>query len=199
MPFLQKSDEPQPTGLPCEVLRINKRFGGAQTTVDRVDLVTGFATPFYILHNNDEKSIAVIHADPRAQQMSDQALGTAQRHSLSSKIDIVFRGMPFKMKGNDLGMGHDFDYMGVRYSWRLSSWTGSTGTIFMEDGNGRLLARWKRKPDGNGTSPTFEVYVPPQSIDMDMVIVTGLASIQYWVKEKKDSIEVIGELLGASL
>ncbi|KAF9869872.1 hypothetical protein CkaCkLH20_12671 [Colletotrichum karsti] len=194
-------EDPKPINPPCEVLRINKRFNGAQTTVDRIDLVTGHATPFYILHNNDEKAIAVLHADPRQQQMSDQALGTAKLHSLSSKIDVVFRGMEFKMKGNSAGMGHDFDYMGVPYSWTLSRMSGSHSTIFFKDGSGRLLARWKKHPDGrfssSKTPPTFEVYVPPQSIDMDMVIVTGLASIGYWVKDKKDTYEAVGEILGA--
>ncbi|OBR04287.1 hypothetical protein CH63R_13414 [Colletotrichum higginsianum IMI 349063] len=191
---------PAPAPAPCEVLRVVERLGGAQTTVDRVDLGTGSAIPFYVVHSNkDNKTVAVLHADPRA-QASGEALGTAKYHSLSSKIDVVLRGVPFKMRTNTMGTSHRFDHRGLTYSWSLSSLSVSMSTLYFKDAGDNLLARWKKRPDGimggglsEGSAPTFEVYVPPQSIDMDMVIVTGLASIEYWSNYKKDSLTAVGE------
>ncbi|GKT46305.1 uncharacterized protein ColSpa_06486 [Colletotrichum spaethianum] len=194
---------PAPGGMPCEVLRVMERLGGAQTTVDRVDLATGNAIPFYVLHANKEnKTVAVVHADPRA-QASGEALGTAKYHSLSSKIDVVLRGVPFKMRTNSMGTSHSFDHHGLSYSWGVSNTSMSTSTLYFKDAGGNLLARWTKYPNGRmcglsgESTPTFEVFVPPQSIDMDMLIVTGLASIEYWIKYKKDSYEALGEALGA--
>ncbi|GKT67119.1 hypothetical protein ColTof4_12709 [Colletotrichum tofieldiae] len=194
---------PAPGGTPCEVLRVVERLGGAQTTVDRVDLTTGNAIPFYVLHANKEnKTVAVLHADPRA-QASAEALGTAKYHSLSSKIDVVLRGVPFKMRTNTMGTSHSFEHNGLGYSWSLSGMGMSTGTLYFKDTAGNLLARWRKYPDGRmgalggGSTPVFEVFVPPQSVDMDMLVVTGLASIEYWIKYQKDSYKAVGEAFGA--
>lgn len=194
---------PTPSGSPCEVLRQVERLGGAQTMIDRVDLATGSTTPFYVLHSNKEnKTVAVLHADPRA-QASGEALGTAKYHSLSSKIDVILRGVPIKMKTNTMGNSHRFDHRGLSYSWSVSNLSMSMNTMYLKDAGGNLLATWKRYPEGslNGmigqSAPTFEVYVPPQSIDMDMVIVTGSATIEYWLKYKKDSYAAVGEAFGA--
>ncbi|WYZ46809.1 hypothetical protein EsH8_IX_001034 [Colletotrichum jinshuiense] len=190
-----------PNGTPCEVLRVTARYGGAQTTIDRVDPVTGAEIPFYILHSNKEnKTVAVLHADPRAQVLN-QALGTAKYHSLTSKIDVVLRNVPIKMKTNTLGNIHRFDHQGQSYSWGVSSMSVSASTLYFKDAGDNLLARWKKHPEGRmsgSSSPTFEVFVPPQSIDMDMVIVTGLASIEYWEKYMKDSYKAIGHAFGAA-
>ncbi|KAK1981275.1 hypothetical protein LZ30DRAFT_782180 [Colletotrichum cereale] len=164
---------PAPGGMPCEVLRMAERPGGAQTTVDRVDLATGNAIPFYALHTNkDNKTITVVHAGPRA-QASGGALGTANAHS--------------------------FDHHGRTYSWSVSDLSLSMNTLCFKDAGGNLLARWKQHPVGmmGASAPTFEVFVPPQSVDMDMLIVTGLAVIEYWAKYKEDSYKEVGEALVA--
>ncbi|KXH66895.1 hypothetical protein CSAL01_03148 [Colletotrichum salicis] len=120
---------PTPTGSPCEVLRQVERLGGAQTMIDRVDLGTGSTTPFYVLHSNKEnQTVAVLHADPRA-QASGEALGTAKYHSLSSKIDVILRGMPIKMKTNAMGNLHRFDHQGLSYSWSVSNSSMSMNTM----------------------------------------------------------------------
>ncbi|KXH35704.1 hypothetical protein CSIM01_05098 [Colletotrichum simmondsii] len=194
---------PTPSGSPCEVLRQVERLGIAQTMIDRVDLATGSTTPFYVLHSNKEnKTVAVLHADPRA-QASGEALGTAKYHSLSSKIDVILRGVPIKMKTNTMGNTHRFDHHGLSYSWGVSNLSMSMNTMYLKDAGGNLLATWKRYPEGRlsgmigQSAPTFEVYIPPQSIDMDMVIVTGSAAVEYWLKYKKDSYAAVGEAFGA--
>ncbi|KAK1573195.1 uncharacterized protein LY79DRAFT_594095 [Colletotrichum navitas] len=187
--------------MPCEVLRVVERLGGAQTTVDRVDLATGHAIPFYVLHGNkDNRTVSVVRADPRA-QASGEALGTAKYHSISSKIDVVLRGVPFKMKTNTLGSAHSFEHHGRTYSWSVSNLSLTMSALYFKDAGGNLLARWKKHPDGmmSGSAPTFEVFVPPQSIDMDMVIVTGLAAIEYWTEYKKHSYEALADVFGASM
>ncbi|UQC83978.1 uncharacterized protein CLUP02_09474 [Colletotrichum lupini] len=226
---------PTPSGSPCEVLRQVERLGGAQTMIDRVDLATGSTTPFYVLHSNKEnKTVAVLHADPRAQasELTAAELGSwphirtrctcpratrrsypnstariakliAKYHSLSSKIDVILRGVPIKMKTNTMGNTHRFDHHGISYSWGVSNLSMSMNTMCLKDAGGNLLATWKRYPEGRlsgmigQSAPTFEVYVPPQSIDMDMVIVTGSAAVEYWLKYKKDSYAAVGEAFGA--
>ncbi|KAL0932576.1 uncharacterized protein CTRU02_211539 [Colletotrichum truncatum] len=185
--------------VPIEILRINKQFAGAQTTVDRIDPRTGYATPIYVLHT-DDKTIAVLYANPSSQVSPNQAFGTAKRHSFSSKIDVVFRGVPLKMKGNMASSGHKFEYRGMSYSWTKSVITRSTSTLHLKDSRGTLLVTWKKHPDGrfssSETGPTFEVYVPPQSIDIDMVVVTGLASIHYWTR-RTDTLDLLEAIFGA--
>ncbi|TEA16983.1 hypothetical protein C8034_v000649 [Colletotrichum sidae] len=182
---------------PCEVLRRTERYGGAQTTIDRIDPATGLGMPFYILNQNNDKAIAILHANPQA-QMPDHALATIKLHSLSSKIDVVFRGMPFKMKSNTLGSEYRFDMMGQSYSWSCSSIM-SASTLLYKDGEGNTLAKWMKRPDGrlssSGAGPTFVVFVPPQRVDMDLLIVTGLAVIAYWDKEKKEAAQVAEDVL----
>ncbi|KAK1710047.1 uncharacterized protein BDZ83DRAFT_640722 [Colletotrichum acutatum] len=110
---------PTPSGSRCEVLRQVERLGGAQTMIDRDDLATGTTTPLYVLHSNKEnKTVTVLHTDPRA-QVSGQALSTAKYHSLSSKMDVILRGVPIKMKTNTMGNSHRFVHQGLSYSWSV--------------------------------------------------------------------------------
>ncbi|KAL0766694.1 hypothetical protein CaCOL14_011139 [Colletotrichum acutatum] len=142
---------PTPSGSRCEVLRQVERLGGAQTMIDRDDLATGTTTPLYVLHSNKEnKTVTVLHTDPRA-QVSGQALSTAKYHSLSSKMDVILRGVPIKMKTNTMGNSHSM----------------SMNAMYLKDAGGNLLATWKRYPEGRSSgiigqsAPTFEIYVPP--------------------------------------
>ncbi|GJC90949.1 hypothetical protein ColLi_13787 [Colletotrichum liriopes] len=97
-----------------------------------------------------------------------------------------------------MGTSHSFEHNGLGYSWSLSGMGMSTGTLYFKDAAGNLLARWRKMGAlGGGSTPVFEVFVPPQSVDMDMLVVTGLASIEYWIKYKKDSYKAVGEAFGA--
>ncbi|KAM0330574.1 hypothetical protein ACHAQA_003522 [Verticillium albo-atrum] len=179
-------------------LVISNRYGGAQVTIDRVD-PAGQLFPIWAFHNNpSDKSLAILYADPRL-QAPNAALGTAKLHSFSSKIDVVLRGAPLTMKSNTLGMKHKFTYHGAELSWGIDSNTLSSSTLYLKDDSKRVLAMYKRRPGGvlSEGPPTIELYVPPGNIDMDMLVLTGLAAAEYRAKEKKDSIEAAGEILGA--
>ncbi|KAK2016212.1 hypothetical protein LZ32DRAFT_107830 [Colletotrichum eremochloae] len=106
--------------------------------------------------------------------------------------------MPLKMRTNTLENAHSVDHQGRTYRWSVSDLSLSMSTLRFKDAGGNLLTRWKKRPDGvtGGSTPTFEVLVPPQSIDMDILIVTGLEAIEYRVKYKKDSYKA-GGILGA--
>ncbi|KAG7144556.1 hypothetical protein HYQ46_006694 [Verticillium longisporum] len=57
-------------------LCINQQLGGARVTIDRLDS-SGQLLPIWALHNSpDEKSLAILHADPRLQN-PNAALGSA--------------------------------------------------------------------------------------------------------------------------
>ncbi|RNJ52138.1 hypothetical protein D7B24_004263 [Verticillium nonalfalfae] len=179
-------------------LCINQQLGGARVTIDRLDS-SGQLVPIWALHNSpDEKSLAILHADPRLQD-PNAALGSAKLHSLSSKIDITVRGEALKMKSNTMGTKHSFTYHGNELSWGVDSSTLSSSTLYLKDSSKRVLAIYQRRPGGmfKQSQPTFDIYVPPATMDMDMLVVTGLAEAKYRSKEKKDSIEAMGEILSA--
>ncbi|RBQ93994.1 hypothetical protein VDGD_09225 [Verticillium dahliae] len=179
-------------------LCINQQLGGARVTIDRLDS-SGQLVPIWALHNSpDEKSLAILHADPRLQN-PNAALGSAKLHSLSSKIDITVRGEALKMKSNIMGTKHSFKYHGNELSWGVDSSTLSSSTLYLKDSSKRVLAIYQRRPGGmfKRSQPTFDIHVPPATMDMDMLVVTGLAAANYRSKEKKDSIEAMGAVLGA--
>ncbi|KAK2029561.1 hypothetical protein LX32DRAFT_727896 [Colletotrichum zoysiae] len=108
--------------------------------------------------------------------------------SLSSKIDVI-RGVPLKMGSNTLGTAHSFDHHGQAYSWSVSNLSLAMNTLYFRNAGGNLLARRKKRPDGmmgGGSTPIFEVFVPPRTMDMDMIIVAGLAAAEYWDKYKQE-------------
>ncbi|CRK24726.1 hypothetical protein BN1708_003862 [Verticillium longisporum] len=98
-----------------------------------------------------------------------------------------------------MGTKHSFTYHGNELSWGVDSSTLSSSTLYLKDSSKRVLAIYQRRPGGmlKQSQPTFDIYVPPATMDMDMLVVTGLAAAKYRSKEKKDSIEAMGEILSA--
>ncbi|OHE98272.1 hypothetical protein CORC01_06469 [Colletotrichum orchidophilum] len=182
----------------CEILEVRERCGGTQRTIDRIDQ-TGQPIPVWTLNeNNEEGVLAILYANPKSQAPPNSAVGIIKYHTLSSKAQITLRGTDLSMKLTDYSHGHEFNFNGCKYRWIMSKNTMSTSTLYLKDGSERTLARWRRKPEGRGgdSSPIFELFVPPQALDMDFFIVTGLACAGYWRKANKDSFKIIGKLLG---
>ncbi|KAK2043862.1 hypothetical protein LZ31DRAFT_554824 [Colletotrichum somersetense] len=103
------------------------------------------------------------------------------------------------MGSNTLGTAHSFDHDVQAYSWSVSNLSLAMNTLYFKDAGGNLLARWEKRPDGmmgGGSTPMFEEFVPPRSMDMDTIIATGLAAAEYWDKHKNDSFDVVREVLG---
>lgn len=188
---------------PVETLRISKRYGGVATTIDRPD-PRGGLRPVWMVMSGDDGGVAVVHADPRLQDAAGGApLGTARYHTLSHKIDVSYRGAEFRMKDDDalssIKSRHAFTVPGsasgggAKMAWRRS--TLSDSVIYFEDGAGRRLACFKKKPEGSKSTPVIELYVPPATLDLDLLVVTGMAVVGYVKKDKGEDAEIIGALL----
>ncbi|KAF6835990.1 hypothetical protein CMUS01_05585 [Colletotrichum musicola] len=173
----------------CEVLRITNQPNG-QETIDRIDLATGQMTPMWVLHDNpDDKTTTLTYADPRVQNPAGRVAGTVRLKSMSSKPQMTVRGNVLEPKMTSYAHGHKFLYNGLQYRWVQSTKTMDPNILYFKDKNDRLIARYKRKTGGTFSEerPTFEMFVPPQTVDMDMFITSGLAVAKFWPKYKKDA------------
>ncbi|KAH6669678.1 hypothetical protein F5X68DRAFT_50565 [Plectosphaerella plurivora] len=178
---------------PVEILRISKRYGGIATTIDRPDPRHG-SHPVWKVMTDESGRTAIVHTDPR-QQDAAGPLGIAQYHTLSHKIDVTYRGVEFCMKDDrslsSIKSRHAFHAPGAgedKMTWRRS--TLSDGVMYFENSAGRRLACFKKKPADGKRSPVIELYVPPATLDLDLLVVTAMAVVGYARKNKTE-----GELL----
>ncbi|KAM0331665.1 hypothetical protein ACHAQA_003344 [Verticillium albo-atrum] len=184
-----------------ETLLVTSRHGGAQVTIDRLDRTTNQAIPTWILHKTPgQKTAAILYANagPNA-----PAAGTFRHHSVSAATDIVLRGGPlFKMElvATDYpARKQEFAFNGGRFTWGKEAETLSPRKLeFRDAATGRVLGRYRTYPDGRsaGARPTFELFVPPGSIDMDMFVVTGVSAMDHWAGEDEAGFKLIGKLFG---
>lgn len=184
--------------VPLEILPITKQYGGASTTVDRLDAYGRGYPVWMLLNNSKEKGLAVVYADPRRQSPAGEPLASARFHTFSSKIDVWFRGAEFKMRNDNpmrIADKHTFSFLGASpMAWRQSAVSSS---IYYEDAYGRVLAAFKKRRNGllGQSSPCFELYVPAASLDMDLLVVTGLVVVAHAKKTDKEA-ETAGEVIG---
>ncbi|KAL2873451.1 hypothetical protein SGCOL_011397 [Colletotrichum sp. CLE4] len=171
----------------CETLQVRDVNGGTQRTIYRVDQ-SGRQIPMWTVNeNNEEGVLAIVSADPRVQVPAGSAVGIIKYHTLSSKTQITLRGSNLSLRLTDYSHGHEINLNGCNYRWVMSKNTMSTNTLYLKTDGDRLLAKWSGKPESRGgdSSPIFELFVPPQTFDMDLLVVTGLASAGYWKKANK--------------
>lgn len=187
---------------PVEILPITKGYGGALTTIDRSDPY-GASYPVWVARNEpDGKSLTIFYADPRLGAPNGAPLGTARFHTFSSKIDVFFRGTEFKMRNNDM-MGlvdkHVFSFLGAsEMTWRQST---MSSTIYYEDSHGNRLACFTKQRNGmmGKSRPCFELFVPAASLDLELLVVTGMAVMTRAKHNKKEEEEAAGEVVEAVL
>ncbi|RBR01227.1 hypothetical protein VDGD_01634 [Verticillium dahliae] len=188
---------------PYETFIVTSRHDGAQTTIDRLNPQTGHATPAYVLHKTPgQKTAAVLRASAGP---SAAPAGTFRHHSLSAATDVSLRGGPlFKMQlvaedyparrqvfASPTGGG------GARFTWGKDAETLSPRKLsFRDAATERVLGRYAMYPDGRaaGPRPTFALYVPPGTVDVDMFVVTGVAAMDLWAGEDEAGFKLLGKL-----
>ncbi|KAH6693597.1 hypothetical protein F5X68DRAFT_199346 [Plectosphaerella plurivora] len=186
-----------------ETLVVTSRHSGAQVTVDRVDPSTGQTTPIWVFHKTPgQKTAALLYANAPSGQNA-AAAGTIRHHSISVSSDITLRGGPeFKMKIVETDYPvrkQEFAFNGARFTWGKEDDTLSPRKLALKDAvSGQLLGRFRKYPNGRaaGSRPTFELFIPTTSIDMDMFIVTGMSSMDFWGGEDEAGIKLFGKLAG---
>ncbi len=188
-----------------ETLIVNSRHGGAQVTVDRVDQATGQTIPVWIFHKtHGQKSAVLVHANTSNNPNAVPA-GSFRQHTISVSSDIVLRGGPmFKMEIVETDYPvrkHKFSFNGAQFTWGKDDDTMSPRKLSLRDAvTGQVLARFRTYPNGRsaGPQPTFELFIPVTSIDMDMFIVTGMASMDFWSGETEAGFKLLGKLFSAA-
>ncbi|KAK0380506.1 hypothetical protein CLIM01_02148 [Colletotrichum limetticola] len=171
----------------CETLQLRDVYGGTQRTIYRVDQ-SGRQFPVWTVNENIESGVlAIVSADPRAQVPAGNAVGIIKYHTMSSRTQITLRRSELSLGLTDYSHGHEINFNGCNYRWVMSKNTMSTNTLYLKTEGNRILARWSGKPEGRegDPSPVFELFVPPQTLDMDFLVVTGLAAAGYWKKADK--------------
>ncbi|KAH7374828.1 hypothetical protein B0T11DRAFT_334333 [Plectosphaerella cucumerina] len=184
-----------------ETLVVNSRHGGAQVTVDRVE-PSGQTTPVWVFNKSDKKTAALLYANA-ANDPNAPAAGTIRHHSVSVASDISLRGGPvFKMKIVETDYPvrkQEFTFNGARFTWGKDDDTLSPRKLSFKDAvTGQVLGRYRKYPNGRsaGARPTFELFIPTSSIDMDMFIVTGMSSMDTWDGEEAAGFKLLGKLVG---
>lgn len=168
--------------------------------------MTGQSMPMYMVFNmSKDKVLEIRHANPHMASPDCAPLASVKFHSMSSKMDVVLRGVPFQIaRPHSFSSSHSFSFQGgAEMKWKETdeSQMGSGTEMFLYAPDGTKLARFKKKmKDARGVkAPGFEVYVPPQSIDMEMIICTGLACVTYKKNSDEQDAEIVGEIVGATV
>jgi hypothetical protein len=151
-----------------------------------------------------------IFCPPNSIPTPNYTVGTADFHSLSSEINVSFLQngdgrlppIPISMKRPDpLASGRKFPSgtpLGV-LEWKEESLI-SNGQVLL-DKNKRILARYGKKKSSMlqfKKEETFELCVPGLEPYLDLVILTGFASIDYRRRSNQDwdAVESVFDILG---
>ena len=74
--------------------------------------------------------------------------------------------------------------------------TKMSGALVLQDENKQELAKYESSAGFKGAGAAkFEVLVPGDDYLLDVIIVTGMAAVKMWEKDKQ-AIEVVAEVVG---
>lgn len=205
---------------PLETLYITHHWNGTATTVDRTDQWGNLYPTWVQFKHPEHKALSIVHTSKQCPTYAatdfNQPLGTVKLHSVSSRMDLLLRGVAFEMTRNNFsGTSHKFSFLGTtELIWRQSNM--DPRTLYLQDVYGNRLARYKQGPTDDGGDYSglggwtgranqkqrtiggrFELYVPSANIDMDLLVLTGLAALEYERKNRSSTAEAVGEAVGS--
>lgn len=148
------------------------------------------APPLYdaVTHSLSKPNVCLY----RGPSQSNQLLGDARFHSLSSKIDLTLMGQAFSMKQSQLSGSLTVDHPQLgRFKWSLNQLTMSS--LELSDSSGRSLAKLKSSGIPGLGGKKIEMFVSVDDYMMDLIVLSGVVAMV----QTKALKEVINAVAGA--
>jgi hypothetical protein len=154
-------------------------------------------TPLYSISSpKGSKNVEVYRIGVGHRPIQPTRIGSAKYSSMKSRTDIDFNGHTVKLSHGMSGANYKFKCPGPMQS-EMKWCTKSSGALLLKDGDtGRELAKYDSSGGFKGASAAkLEILVPVDDYLLDVIVVTGMAAVKMYDKDKT-AAEVLGEVLG---